>query len=290
MQMKSVLVPVGGSDTDEVVFATALAAAMPFSAHLHFVHINVDSGQAAINTPHVEFASGAALVDALGQLQSKADNRSAAAARHVQAFCTRAEVDMVDVPRASNAVTASWREEREDARPRLLFHARHSDLVVMGRAKRPNGLPPDLIEHLLVECGRPILLASGNPVPNLVGTTMVCWRETADAARAVMAAMPFLTRAARVVFAAVSERGEYSNAAIDDAASQFRWHGIPTEVQVVPANGRPTADTLGRLAQSCGADLLVMGAYGHSRLRERIFGGCTQAMIEHADLPVLMLH
>jgi nucleotide-binding universal stress UspA family protein len=93
-----------------------------------------------------------------------------------------------------------------------------------------------------------------------------------------------------VVFAAVKERADDSDAAIDDAASQFRWHGIPTEVQVTPANGQPMADTLRRLAQSCGADLLVMGAYGHSRLRERIFGGCTQAMIEHADLPVLMLH
>jgi nucleotide-binding universal stress UspA family protein len=288
--MKSILVPAGGSETDEPVFATALAAARPFSAHLQFVHIYVNPGQAAINTPHVEFASGAALVDALGQLQNRADDRSAAAARHVQEFCTRAAVDMVDVPRVSNAVTASWREEREDARQRLLFHARQSDLVVLGRAKRPNGLPPDLIEHLLIECGRPILLASRNLAPNLVGTVMVCWRETADATRAVMAAMPFLTRAARVVFATVSERGAGSNAAIDDAASQCRWHGVPTEVQVVPANGQPTADTLRRLAQSCGADLLVMGAYGHSRLRERIFGGCTQAMIEHADLPVLMLH
>jgi len=288
--MKSILVPAGGSDTDELVFATALAAARPFSAHLQFVHIYVNPGQAAINTPHVEFASGAALVDALGQLQNKANDRSAAAARHVQEFCVRAEIDLVDVPRVSHAVTASWREEREDARQRLLFHARHSDLVVMGRAKRPNGLPPDLIEHLLMDCGRPILLASRNPTPNLVGTIMVSWRETADAARAVMAAMPFLTRAERVVFAAVKERPEDSDAAINDAASQFRWHGVATEAQIVRADGQPTAEILTRLAKSCGADLLVMGAYGHSRLRERIFGGCTQAMIEHADLPVLMLH
>jgi nucleotide-binding universal stress UspA family protein len=175
--MKSILVPVGGSDTDELVFATALATAQPFSAHLRFVHIYVNPGQAAINTPHVEFASGAALVDALGQLKNKADDRSATAARHAQEFCTRAAVDIVDAPRVSHAVTASWREEREDARQRLVFHARHSDLVVMGRANRPNGLPPDLVEHLLMECGRPILLASLNPAPNLVGTVMVCWRE-----------------------------------------------------------------------------------------------------------------
>jgi len=146
--MKSILVPAGGSDTDELVFATALAAARPFSAHLRFVHIHVDPGQAAINTPHVEFASGAALIDALGQLQSKTVDRSTAAARHVQEFCTRAAVDIVDVPRVSHAATASWREECGNAHQRLLFHARHSDLVVMGRAKRSNGLPPDLIEQL----------------------------------------------------------------------------------------------------------------------------------------------
>jgi len=288
--MKSILVLAGGSDTDELVFATALAAARLFSAHLQFVHIYVNPGQAAINTPHVEFASGAALVDALRQLQNRADDRSAAAAHHVHEFCNQAAIEMVDVPRVSHAVTATWREEHEDARQRLLFHARHSDLVVMGRADRPNGLPPDLLEHLLMECGRPVLLACRKPAPNLVGTVMVCWRETADAARAVMAAMPFLTRAVRVVFAAVNERSEDFEAAVDDVASQFRWNGVATEVQVVCANGEPTAEILRRLAKSCGADLLVMGAYGHSRLRERIFGGCTQAMMQYADLPVLLLH
>ena len=288
--MKSILVPVAGSDTDELVFATALAAARPFAAHLHFVHMYVNPGQAALNTPHVEFASGAALIDALGLLQKKGDDRSAAAARHVHEFCAKAAIDVVDVPRPSHAVTASWCEERDDARQRLLFHARHSDLVVMGRAKHPNGLPPNLLEHLLTECGRPILLASKKPGPNLVGTVIVCWRETADAARAVTAAMPFLTMAARVVFAAVSEPREESDAAIHDAVSQFRWHGVPADVQVVPANGQPPAKILARIAESCGADLMVMGAYGHSRLREQIFGGCTQAIIRHADLPVLMLH
>ncbi len=288
--MKSILVPTGGSDTDEPLFATALAAARPFSAHLQFVHIRINPGQAAVYTPHVEFASGAALVDALGQLQTQAEMRSAGAARHVREFCAQSGVDIVDVPRVSHAVTASWREESDDARRRLMFHARHSDLVVMGRAKRPNGLPPDLLELLLQDCGRPILLACSTPPRNLTGTIMVCWRETADAARAVVAGMPFLTRAARVVFAAVDESGDAHTNAVHDAASQFRWNGITTEVQVAAANGHATAEVLTTLAKSCRADLLVMGAYGHSRMRELFFGGCTQAIMRHADLPVLMLH
>ena len=77
---------------------------------------------------------------------------------------------------------------------------------------------------------------------------------------------------------------------MNDAASQFRWNGNASEAQVISANGRATAEVLALLARDCGADMLVMGAYGHSRARELLFGGCTQAMLRHADLPVLLLH
>jgi len=168
---------------------------------------------------------------------------------------------MVDVPRASNMVTASWLEEDDDALGRLTFHARHSDLVVMGRMRRPNGLPSDLLELLLIHCGRPMLIACATPPRDITGTIMVCWRDTADAARATSSAMPFLTKATRVIFAAVSGSGRELEAAVNDAASQFRWNGIASEAQVVSANGRATAEVLALLARDCGADMLVMGAY-----------------------------
>jgi len=135
-----------------------------------------------------------------------------------------------------------------------------------------------------------MLIACSTPPREITGTIMVCWRDTADAARATSAAMPFLTKAARVIFAAVHGGGGELEAAVNDAASQFRWNGIASEVQIASANGRATAEVLASLARDCGADMLVMGAYGHSRARELLFGGCTQAMVHHADLPVLLLH
>ena len=288
--MRSILVPTGGSDTDELTLATALAVAAPLSAHLRFIHFRISPGQAAIHTPHVAFARGPAIGDALGQLQAQREARAVAAARHVSDFCARAGIDIVDVPRISQAPTASWHEEEDDPRKRLLFHARHSDLVVMGRARHPNGLPPDLIELLLMGCGRPLLLTGNAPPGDLTGTIMVCWRDSADAARAVSAAMPLLTRATRVVFAAVDEgRGE-SNDGVQAAASQFRWNGVATRVEITAAGGRPPAEVLAAMARSCAADLMVMGAYGHSRARELIFGGSTQSVLRNADLPVLLLH
>jgi nucleotide-binding universal stress UspA family protein len=65
---------------------------------------------------------------------------------------------------------------------------------------------------------------------------------------------------------------------------------VPTYVRVLPAAGRPVADVLASAAADCAAVLVVMGAYGHSHLREVIFGGCTQAVIGHAERPVLLLH
>jgi hypothetical protein len=81
----------------------------------------------------------------------------------------------------------------------MIFCARHYDLVVVGRRTGPNGLPPNLIERILLGSGRPLLIAPPRPPSLLLGTVMVCWKETAEAARAVAAAMPLLANAERVV-------------------------------------------------------------------------------------------
>lgn len=288
--MKSILVLAGGSDTDEPVFETALLAARLFSAHLEFVHIHIGAGQAAVHMPHVAFASGPALQDALEHLQVTADTRLAAAERHVRDFCARSMIPLVDVPNGAQGVTAAWCQAESNASRHLIFHSRHSDLIVAGRLTRPNGLPFDILDTLVMNCGRPMLLAC-SPVPcKLTGTVMVCWKETPDAARALVAATPFLARAERVVFTAVEEGDRDIRMAVDDVASRFRWRGIPVDVDIVAANGRAIPDLLSSAARNCDADLVVMGAYGHSRIRELLAGGCTRSVLKSGERPVLLFH
>jgi nucleotide-binding universal stress UspA family protein len=288
--MRSFLIPIGGAGSDESIFETALAAARPFAAHLNFMHIHVDAGQAAAHSPHADFASGPALRDALAELVVEAENRTSNAAQHVRDFCARSNVAICDAPCSSTEVTASWRVEGDNALRRILFHARHNDLIVVGRARKSNGLPPDFIELLLLGCGRPVLIANSTPPRSLTGTIMVCWKETADAARAVSAAMPFLMKARRAVFASVVERNDDITDAINEITRQVAWNGVSAETKVIAANGHPPQKLLSAAADTCDADLVVMGAYGHSRMREMLFGGCTQAFIEHADRPVLLMH
>ena len=287
--IKTVLVPASGSDTDSVVFETALAAARPCRAHLDFFHLRVSSGEALRYTPHVSFARGKGLRNALQELRHDSDSRSEAAARHFHDFCKGHRIAVADAPSTARTVSASWQEERGNGAEPFITRARIHDLVVMGRFTRPNGLPPDLLPRLLVECGRPVLIAGLHAPRRFAGTVMVCWKDARESARALTAAMPLLSEAKRVVVAAVDE----GHASANDAAAvarQLAWHGIRAEAQTVQADGRPIATLLSSVASACGADLLVMGSYSRGPLRQEIFGGCTQSLLEHADLPVFLLH
>jgi nucleotide-binding universal stress UspA family protein len=287
--MKTILALIGGGDRDEVILRTALAAAVPLSAHLDFLHVHVTAVKAA-RYSRVEFAMGAGLRNAMDQLESNANTFSEVAADHVRKFCAGWKIEICNIPPSGKNVTASFREEKDTAIERLTLHARHSDLVVLGRAKQTQGLSPDTLEHLVLNCGRPVLVAATAAPQTLTGTVMVCWNESGNAARAVAAATSILANAKRVVFTTVAERDEGGTEAVHDLARQFAWNGISTEAQVIPANGSGTAGLLAAAAEDCGADLVVMGAYGHSRVRELMFGSCTEAFIRAADRPILLMH
>src|SRR5262249_18708211 len=157
--MKTILVLVGGGDRDRIILQTARAAAEPFAAHLDCLHIHVSPGQAA-RYSSTEFARGPALRSALETLGDKAKSFSELAADNVRDFCAGLKIEMRDTQKKTENLRASYGEEKDNAFERLTFHARHSDLIVMGRAKQKQGLPPDILERLVLACGRPMLVAA----------------------------------------------------------------------------------------------------------------------------------
>ena len=177
---------------------------------------------------------------------------------------------------------------------RLVRQARHADLAILGQPEpdEPSGTGMRLVEAALLGSGRPILVvpwigAAGLP-PRRV---LAAWDGSAPAARALGDALPLLRRAERVSLVVVDpERlggrvGEQPGA---DMATHLARHGVRVEVQAVPSGGLATADVLLDLAADTGADLLVMGGYGHSRLRELAFGGTTRDVLARMTAPVLL--
>lgn len=288
--MKTILVPIGGGGSDATVLDAALAVASALSAHLELLHVRVPPGDAARYTPHIDFARGSAIRHTMLELEADAARALTAARRHISDFCAKSKIEMNEAPHPSRRVTARWREEDGEGLTQLLFHARHHNLTVMSRPNRTDGLPQDRLERLLMESGRPLLITPASTHAPLLDHVVVCWKETADAARAVTAAMPLLTCARNVSVVAVAEDDNDVALALNDVANQMGWHGIVPEVEVLDAERRPAAEVLLEFAYDRGAGLMVMGGYGHSHTRQMIFGGCTQAIIAQADIAVLMAH
>jgi nucleotide-binding universal stress UspA family protein len=142
--------------------------------------------------------------------------------------------------------------------------------------------------------GRPVLIAPPAVLKTLGQHVAVAWKDTAEAARALAVAMPFLAKASGVTLFEVEEktqmRAPHPGASLERITAALAWHGIKATGKLVMPKEAGGPDTLLRSAWAAGADLIVMGGYGHGRLREMVLGGFTRHMIRHSDLPVLMLH
>ncbi len=208
----------------------------------------------------------------------------------MQVFCEQNAVEIRDRPEYGHDVSASFLEENDYDGERLMFLARHSDLVVFGRRSHTDYLPSLLLEDTLMECGRPILIAPDYSPKTLLGTVVVGWKETPQCARALTAAFPLLRRAHKVILLNLVEGGSGIHDSLEHLAQRLKWHNLSVETHSMTSTAHVTTDGVARAAAELHADLLVVGAYGHRRLRETLFGGVTQSLLEQAPMPVFMMH
>jgi nucleotide-binding universal stress UspA family protein len=172
----------------------------------------------------------------------------------------------------------------------LAEYGRVADIVVVGRERDGGGQSMDVMEAALMETGKPVLIAPMDPPSSLDGTVAIAWKNTREAAGAVSAALPFLRWAARIIVFTVEEGGAAADKSHLRLAASLRWQNPNISVQVLPRHGRPAVDVLLDAVAKAGSNLLVMGGYGHTRLREAVFGGFTLEVLEQAPVAVLMSH
>ena len=148
----------------------------------------------------------------------------------------------------------------------------------------------EVLEAALMDTGRPLLVVPPTVPQTLLGTVVIAWKDTAEAARAVAAAVPLLERAERVVIVSVVEEDEPREHTSDRLLRSLRWHNPNTCVRQLGRERRKPVDVLLQEAERLNASLIVMGGYSHSRLREVVFGGFTNRILSGVDVPVLMAH
>jgi nucleotide-binding universal stress UspA family protein len=170
---------------------------------------------------------------------------------------------------------------------------RHADLIVLGQADPDHPLAVrNLVEDVLLTAGRPVLVIPYAGHFETIGDNiLVGWNGSREAARAVNDAIPLMLKARSVtIFEAypIARKSEHDNAA--DVASHLARHGVNAHTAHTVMAGISAPDALLSYAADIGVDLLVVGGYGHSRLRELILGGVTRGLLQHLTLPMLMSH
>ena len=284
-----ILLPATGRETDRPVFATAVAAARLLEGHLAFLHVRPDVRQEIAAFAAGDFGMGTGIDAAMSDLELQADAHEHEAAQHWQDFCRSEGIGLSDTP-GQPGVTAEWLNEVGNLPAWLTEYGRTADLVVLGRGRDNGVISLDVMESVLMETGRPVLIAPETLPGPMDGTVAIAWKDTSEAASAVGAARPFIRKARQVIIFAVEEPGEAADLTPRRLLRTLRWQNPNTAVQHLKRNGRQPVEALLDAAQRAGAGLLVMGGYSHTRLREAMFGGFTRAVLHQAALPVLMAH
>ena len=284
MPIKTILLPLGEKDRDDVLLDTALAAAKRFNAHLDVLHVEPDAESLL---PYATIGLSESM---------RASVRAAALEQHseatkalqqiVDAACVRNGVSMAKRAEFPGKVTADWLVETGSQTELVAQFGRLADLIIVTRPARVSP-PPRTIEAALRETGRPVLMLPPGPFDSIGDRIVIGWNGSKEAAQAVAAALPAL-REAGAVTVLTTEKRQKRKPSGNDLLSYLSCHGITAAMRIMDTRSVPEA--LLANARELDADLLVLGGYSRHRLREVIMGGVTRHLLAMSDIPVMMVH
>jgi nucleotide-binding universal stress UspA family protein len=209
----------------------------------------------------------------------------------------RAQARFREATAAAGLTAVEWRAPAGEPRHAIVAHARGADLAIIGQ---PDGrdddaaFAHDIANAAVLESGRPVIAIPYIGVKGRVGdTVLIALDHSRESARAVADALPLLARARKVVVLAIRTTAAES---LDDTQARtqvvafLEGHGISADVQQIDRPNITIGEMLLSRSADSGADLIVMGAYGHARLQEAVLGGVTRTMLDAMTVPVLMSH
>lgn len=284
--IKRILFPIAGSSSVESGLGAALTIATDFTAQLDVIFCRRPFKS---EVPLMVDEMSSEWFSTTAKTFEKDEKRRVSRARKLfDKITAERNVPYQQYPNSATLPAASWEVATRTPLEELILRAGATDMVVVGRSADSVGdLTRSLAETALFACGQPVMIAP-REAPASIGTRiLVGWNRSAPSVRALKNAMPFLGRAESITLFMVST-GAKAGPEPEDMASYLALHGINAEIKVVPQGTEKVSQQLLSMADEINADLLVMGAFSHSRLREFVLGGVTRDILGSAGLPVLM--
>ena len=288
MTYKAILVPFSAEPHSAAALGTALRVAGRFDSHVEILHVEMDPRTALVGLG--EGMSGATVNLIIEEARAAAKTKSQDARQFAEKCCENAGWTMVDAgAEMPDSRVAAWRKCVGRQSEEIARHGRVSDLIIVPSPDTEQSGPGSgIAEAALFDTGRPVIVAP-EKVPEVIGDSVaVAWNGSREAAGAIAAALPIIVEAAQVTRVSEPQRNGADGAA--SLVAYLARHGVSAASAELNAGNRAIGERLIDTATAAGADLLVMGAYGHSRLRELVLGGATLSALKHPTIPLLMVH
>ena len=287
MTMRGILVHVDEHRALHSVLMCALLAARRFDSQIDGLHARPGAPRIIPVAPEGAFIPASEIVEDLERADRDLDRQLR---ERFDAFMREHGVPAVASVLPGAEVAAAWRDEAVAGYEALGSTGRAYDLIAVARPLPGAAVPSmNALEAALFESGRPVLIAPPTPPGKLGDIVVVAWNGSTETARTIALAMPFLAKAETVVVLSV-EDGMVPGPTGGEIAHGLMRNGIAAKTQQIRAGDRAVGAAILDQCRELGADLLLKGAYTHSRLRQMIFGGATSHILGAAELPVIMAH
>ena len=287
MTMRGILVHVDEHQALPSVLTCALLVARRFDSQIDGLHARPGAPRIIPVAPEGAFIPASEIVEDLERADRDLDRQLR---ERFDAFMREHGVPAASSVLPGTEVAAAWRDEAVTGYEALGSLGRAYDLICVARPL-PGAAVPSMsaLEAALFESGRPILIAPPAPPDKLGEVVVVAWNGSTETARTIAMAMPFLAGAEAVVVLSV-EDGMVPGPSGGEVAQGLVRNGIAARTHQVKSGERAVGAAILEECKTLGADLLLKGAYTHSRLRQMIFGGATSHILGAAELPVIMAH
>lgn len=288
MAYRKILVPLMGGAHDSHILKVAFEVAKAFGSHVSGVFVRPDPSEVL---PYLGEGVSAGVIQEIMDASRDAANRAAAVARgNLDGAAKAAGASVFDVGQAGSGVGASFHVRDGMLEEVLTEEARLSDLVVFeAPSSTKEAILRSAIESVLLNGRKPILIVPQHASKIVGAKVAIGWDGGAAAAHAISGSIPLLSRAEAVEILNVTS-GPIDTVQMDRLRDYLRLHGLSVVEHGINPGSQSTASALLDGAQRAGAGLLVIGGYGHSRLREFVLGGVTRYVFANVSMPILMAH
>lgn len=283
--IRKILVPVRGDGKGDNVLAHAAALAKRFKAHVTITHCRArPEDMMPFGVPIPGFLKKQILEHAAGLADQEEEGLQA----EVRALAKSLKLKMTDTPTGRSA-SASWIEEPGRQVDVIKRHGRLADIICVAKPDVDRNLGTNTLKAALFNTGRPVMMC---PETKSVSETLgdkvaIAWNGSKEAARSVALTLDLIGKASAIVILTAGK--EVHGASTADLVNYLKLRGNDADVKRFESKGDVGADLL-KHAKNCGADILIMGAYGDSHEAETVFGGNTQSVVDTAKMPVIFVH